>query len=141
MGFEKFGVVSFTSDAKIAPLVDYLEKGKVMMTKCQQCGKVFFPPKADCPRCVSSNVEWLEISSTGTLLTFTVVHYGPSGFENDTPYTLGIAEFEEGVKVLARVSREISPEDIKVGMRVKLTPVKLANEQIIYEMQRSQGHD
>lgn len=141
MGFEKFGIVSFTSDAKIAPLVDYLEKGKVMMTKCQQCGKVFFPPKADCPRCVSSNVEWLEISSTGTLLTFTVVHYGPSGFENDTPYTLGIAEFEEGVKVLARVSREISPEEIKVGMRVKLTPVKLANEQIIYEMQRSQGHD
>jgi uncharacterized OB-fold protein len=141
MGFEKFGVVSFTSDAKIAPLVDYLEKGKVMMTKCQQCGKVFFPPKADCPRCVSSNVEWLEITSTGTLLTFTVVNYGPSGFENDTPYTLGIAEFEEGVRVLARVSREISPEDIKVGMRVKLTPVKLANEQIIYEMQRSQGHD
>lgn len=141
MGFEKFGVVSFTSDAKVAPLVDYLEKGKVMMTKCQQCGKAFFPPKADCPKCVSSNVEWLEISSTGTLLTFTVVNYGPSGFENDTPYTLGIAEFEEGVKVLGRVSKEISPEEIKVGMRVKLTPVKLANEQIIYEMQRSQGHD
>jgi len=141
MGFEKFGVVSFTSDAKVAPLVDYLEKGKVMMTKCQKCGRAFFPPKADCPRCVSSNVEWLEISSIGTLLTFTVVNYGPSGFENDTPYTLGIAEFEEGVKVLGRVSREISPEDIKVGMRVKLTPVKLANEQIIYEMQRSQGHD
>lgn len=137
MGFEKFGVVSFTSDAKVAPLVDYLAKGKVMMTKCRQCGKAFFPPKADCPKCVSSNVEWLEISSTGTLLTFTVVNYGPSGFENDTPYTLGIAEFEEGVKVLGRVSREISPEEIKVGMRVKLTPVKLANEQIIYEMQRS----
>ena len=137
MGFEKFGVVSFTSDAKVAPLVDYLEKGKVMMTKCQQCGKAFFPPKADCPRCVSSNVEWLEISSIGTLLTFTVVNYGPSGFENDTPYTLGIAEFEEGVKVLGRVSKAISPEEIKVGMRVKLTPVKLANEQIIYEMQRS----
>lgn len=141
MGFEKFGVVSFTSDAKVAPLVDYLEKGKVMMTKCQQCGKAFFPPKADCPRCVSSNVEWLEISSIGTLLTFTVVNYGPSGFENDTPYTLGIAEFEEGVKVLGRVSKAISPEDIKVGMRVKLAPLKLANEQIIYEMRRSQCHD
>ncbi len=137
MGFEKFGVVSFTSDAKVAPLVDYLEKGKVMMTKCQQCGKAFFPPKADCPRCVSSNVEWLEISSIGTLLAFTVVNYGPSGFENDTPYTLGIAEFEEGVKVLGRVSKAISPEDVKVGMRVKLAPLKLANEQIIYEMQRS----
>ena len=136
MGFEKFGIVSFTSDAKVAQFVDYLEQGKVMTTKCPQCGRVFFPPKADCPRCMSSDMEWIEINSTGTLLTFAVVNYGPSGFENDTPYTLGIAEFEEGVKILGRVSKEVAPEDITVGMKVKLTPVKLTNERVIYEMKR-----
>ena len=134
MGFEKFGVISFTSDAKVVSFVDYLEKGKIMTTKCKKCGKVFFPPKSDCPNCISSDVEWFEISGIGTLLTFTVVHYGPSGFENDTPYILGIAEFEEGVKIFARISKVISPDDIEVGMRVKLTPVKLSNERIIYEM-------
>ncbi len=134
MGFEKFGVISFTSDAKVASFVDYLEQGKIMTTKCRKCGKVFFPPKSDCPSCISSDVEWFEINGIGTLLTFTVVHYGPSGFENDTPYILGIAEFEEGVKIFARISKVINPDDIEVGMRVKLAPVKLSNERIIYEM-------
>ena len=127
MGFEKFGVVSFTSDAKIAPFVDYLEQGKIMATKCKGCGRASFPPKVDCPKCMSSNVDWIEINSQGTLLTFTVVNYGPSGFEDDAPYTLGIAEFEEGVKILGRISKEINPEDIKIGMKVRLASVKLGN--------------
>ncbi|MBI2979343.1 MAG: Zn-ribbon domain-containing OB-fold protein [Chloroflexi bacterium] len=134
MGFEKFGMKSFTSDAKVAPFIDHLEQGRIMTTKCRECGKVFFPPKADCPRCLTSNVEWVEINGNGTLLTYTVVNYGPSGFENDTPYILGIAEFEEGVKILGRVSKEINPRDINVGMKIKLVPVKLANGQVIYEM-------
>lgn len=134
MGFEKFGIVSFTSEARVAPFVDYLEKGKVMATRCQKCGKVYFPPRADCAGCLSSDIEWIEIKGTGRLLTFTTVNYGPTGFENDAPYTLGIAEFEEGLKVLGRVSKLVSPSDIKVGMKVKLTPQKLANGNLIYEL-------
>lgn len=136
MGFEKYGIVSFTAEAKVAPFVDYLVQGKIMTTKCKECGKIFFPPKADCPRCLSSNIEWTEINSTGTLLTFTKVNYGPSGFENETPYILGIAEFEEGVKILGRVSKEINPKDVAVGMKVRLAPAKLANERLIYEITR-----
>jgi uncharacterized OB-fold protein len=134
MGFEKFGTVSFTSDAKVSPFVDYLEKGMVMTTRCKRCGKPYFPPKTDCPRCMSSDVEWFEIDQQGTLKTFTTVHYGPTGFENDAPYTLGIAEFESGLKILGRVSKTIGPEEIKVGMKVKLTPAKLDNGHFIYEI-------
>ena len=139
MGFEKFGLVSFTTDAKVSPFVDYLEKGKIMTTRCKQCGKVYFPPKADCPKCLCSDVEWLEINGAGILRTFTTVIYGPTGFEDDAPYTLGIAEFDPpGVKILGRVSKAISPGDIKVGMNVKLTPVKLANGHFIYEMRKKE---
>lgn len=137
MGFEKYGVVSFTSDAKVSPFVDYLEKGKVMTTRCQQCGKVFFPPQADCPRCLSSDVEWFEINKPGTLKTFTTVHYGPTGFENEAPYTLGIAEFEPGLKILGRISKTLVPGEMKVGMKVKLAPAKLDNGHFIYEMNKA----
>ena len=65
MAFDKFGVVSFTTDAKVSPFVDYLEKGKIMTTKCKKCSNVYFPPKADCPQCMSSDVEWLEITGKG----------------------------------------------------------------------------
>jgi uncharacterized protein len=136
MGFEKFGVVSFTTDAKVSPFVDYLEKGKIMTTRCKRCGKVFFPPKVDCPKCLTSEVEWLEIKSPGTLRTYTTVVYGPTGFENDAPYTLGIAEFSEGVKILGRISKAIPTDEIKVGMKIQLTPVKLASGNFIYEMKK-----
>jgi hypothetical protein len=79
-------------------------------------------------------VEWFEVTSPGTLLTFTEVGYGPSGFENEAPYTLGIAEFPEGVRVLARVSKDVDPKDIKMGMKVKLTPIKLEGDRVSYEM-------
>lgn len=138
MDFGNFGVVSFTSQAKVSPFVDYLEKGKFMATKCKKCKKSFFPPQLDCPNCISSEVEWFEISSLGTLLTFTMVNYGPSGFENDAPYTLGIAEFEEGVKVLGRISKDVATEDIRIGMKVKLSPTKINGGRVAYEMKPAQ---
>ena len=60
--FKKFGTVSFTSISKINDFVDYLEKGQVVGTKCKDCGLIFFPARADCYQCLSSNMDWFEVS-------------------------------------------------------------------------------
>ena len=133
MDFGNFGTVSFTKQAKVAPFVDYLFQGKVMGTKCKKCGAKFFPPRADCPYCLTSEMDWFEVASIGSLLTFTTVTYGPLGFEADAPYVVGIVEFQEGVKVLSRVSKKIDSKNIKIGMKLKVTPVKLSEEKVTYE--------
>jgi len=133
MDFGNFGTVSFTKQAKATPFVDYLYEGKFMSTSCKQCGKKYFPPRMDCPFCKNSEVEWFEIKSKGKLLTFTQVHYGPLGFENDAPYVLGIVQFPEGVNVLSRISKSINFDEIKIGMELKVVPVKLGEERITYE--------
>jgi hypothetical protein len=135
MDFGNFGVVSFTKQAKVIPFVEYLGQGKFMTTKCKQCGRKFFPPRQDCPYCLSNDVEWFEINSKGKLLTYTTVNYGPSGFEDVAPYTLGIVEFPEGVRVLARISKKIDPKDIKVEMELKVVPVKLNDEKLSYDFE------
>jgi uncharacterized OB-fold protein len=132
MGIENFGRVSFTTETKAADFVANLEKGKVMGTKCRNCGTVYFPPKMDCPACLSSDVEWFEISGTGTLATYSVVTYGPSGFEDDAPYTLAIADFGT-FKVFGRICKDIPTADLSVGMKVKVVPVKLAEGKVSYE--------
>jgi uncharacterized OB-fold protein len=135
MGFENFGTVSFTTEAKAADFITYLEAGKIMATRCRQCGLSYFPPKADCPRCLSSDVEWFEIKGKGKLNTYTIVNYGPTGFENDAPYILALGEFDD-LQILARLSRDIEEKDIKVGMSLVLSPVKLPDNRIAYEFKK-----
>ena len=135
MGFENFGTVSFTTEAKAANFITHLEAGKVMATRCKKCGTSYFPPRADCPDCLSSDVEWFEVKGEGKLLTYTVVNYGPTGFEADAPYTLAVGEFD-GIQILARLSRDIKQSDIKVGMGLTVRPVRLPNDRIAYEFRK-----
>jgi uncharacterized OB-fold protein len=135
VSFENFGVVNFTTETKASDFLSYLEKGKVMATRCRRCGTNYFPPRMDCPKCVGSDVEWFEIKGNGKLVTYTVVNYGPTGFEEDAPYTLAIADFE-GVRIFGRLSKSLKESDIKPGMVVKVLPVKLPGGRIGYEFQK-----
>lgn len=132
MGFEKFGRVSFTSQTKMAAFVDYLERGEVVSTRCVRCGARYFPPRADCFACLSDQMEFDPIRGIGRLLSFTTAHYAPTGFEADVPYTLAMAEFD-GLKVFGRMSKEVPPEELAVGLPVRLSVVKLPDGQITYE--------
>jgi uncharacterized OB-fold protein len=133
MDFGNFGSVSFTQQAKVVPFIEYLEQGKFMATRCKQCGKKYFPPRVDCPTCLTSDVEWFEVNEKGKLLTYTVINYGPLGFEEEAPYTLAIAEFNDGLRVLSRISKKLSPDTIRIGMEVRVVPVKLGDEKISFE--------
>ena len=137
MGFDSFGTISFTSETKAADFITHLGGGKVMATKCPGCGHVYFPPRMECADCLSSNVEWFELSGKGKLVTYSIVNYGPTGFENETPYILALAEFAGGVKVFGRLDKQIGEDEIKVGMDVKLAPVKLPDERISYQFKKA----
>jgi uncharacterized OB-fold protein len=135
VGFENFGTVSFTAEAKTAEFMRYLESGKVMASRCKKCGATYFPPKADCPSCLSSEVEWFEVKGGGKLRSYTKVNYGPTGFEADAPYILALGDFD-GLQILARLSRDIAENDIKVGMSLVVSPLKLPNDRLSYEFKK-----
>jgi len=129
--FKKFGTVSFTAITKTNDFMDYLEKGKVMGTKCKDCGAVYFPPRSDCFKCLDSNMEWFEVSGAGKLLSFSELKYGPVGFENDLPYTIALVDYGD-YKVFGRISKDIPYEELKVGMGLKAESNTLPNGQLNY---------
>ena len=96
-----------------------LKQGKVYATKCTKCGKLYFPPAADCPECLSSQMEWIELSSEAEVETFTHVVIRPTSFQQNKPYTVAIGKLKEGAKVLAWLTG-FKLSEIKVGMKVKL---------------------
>jgi uncharacterized OB-fold protein len=136
MGFERFGTVSFTAQTKVDKFVDLLAGGKVAGTKCKGCGKTYFPPRADCSNCLSSDMEWFEIAGPGKLISFSTLMYAPTGFEEDLPYTIALAQFGD-VKIFGRMSKDLKEEDMEIGMDLEVVPVKLLGEKVAYELRKA----
>jgi len=134
--FSKFGTVSFTSITKTNDFVDHLDTGKVTGTKCKGCGLIFFPPRADCYKCLSSDMEWFDVAGTGNLVTYSKLQYGPVGFEGDLPYTIALLDYGD-YKVFGRLAQDIPDSDIQVGMAMKTVVNQLPNGHVNYVFQKA----
>ena len=137
MEFQNFGHKSFVLQAKVQGFVDLLAQGHLMANQCATCRKPLFPPKAFCNVCGQEAMEWVELSEPGKLLTFTTVHYGPSGFESETPYTLGVVGFANGLRMFGELNKAIPPEEIKVGMALRAVPVGLDETRFSYRFDQT----
>ena len=136
VGFDQFGVKNFVSETKAVEFVNYLEQGRMMTTQCKKCRKITFPPKMDCVICGMSDMEWVEIKEKGKLTTFTEVMYGPAGFEKETPYTLAVVQFPMGIKIFGQIDKRIPTHEIKVGMKLRVVPIKVSHDRFSYQFER-----
>jgi len=132
--FKNFGTVSFTATTKTNEFIDFLKEGKVMASRCTDCGLVFFPPRADCYHCLSSNMEWVAVRGTGKLVTFSKLTFAPIGFEDDVPYCIALLDYG-AYKVFGRIAADIQDEDIQIGMDMKTVANSLPNGQLNYVFQ------
>ncbi len=89
--------------SKTSRFWEALGEGKFVTTRCEDCGKLTFPPQADCPSCMSGNAAWVELGTEAELLTFTYVQITPTSFVDHDPYVVAIGRLKEGVNVLAWV--------------------------------------
>ena len=134
--FKKFGTVSFTAITKTNDFISYLENGKVMGTRCKDCGLVFFPPRSDCYQCLPGDMEWFEVSGSGRLITYSKLEYAPIGFQDDVPYCIALLDYGD-YKVFGRIDPGIEEKDISAGMEMKTVANTLPNEQLNYVFQKA----
>jgi uncharacterized protein len=83
---------------------DGLQRGELLMQKCNACGQVNLYPRYACPFCQSEDLGWQPASGTGTLHSLTIQRLGaPIGFEEQLPYALGVVKLQEGPQLLGRL--------------------------------------
>ncbi len=114
------------------PFWEKLKHGKVLAAKCRNCGVLHFPPVADCPKCLASEMDWVELSGEGVIETFTYVAVRSAAFQQNPPYIVAIGRLKEGVKVLAWL-KGLSPEEVKVGLKVRLVAKTSPQGNLTYE--------
>ena len=99
-----------------------------MGAKCLSCGRLLVPPRPVCPSCYGSEFEWVELSGEGVIESYTVIHVAPPRFQEEAPYIVAIVRLKEGVKLPGRLVG-VEPEEVKVGMPVRVEFVPEAGEE------------
>ena len=128
-------IVQEIPTSKTLKFYEGLKEGKVYATKCKDCEKVYFPPMVDCPECLTTGLDWIELSSDAEIETFTHVVIRPTTFQQYKPYTVAIGRLKEGVKVLAWLTG-FKLSEVKVGMKAKLVAKATPEGNATYEFTR-----
>jgi len=135
MGFDEFGLISFVPYTKVSKFTDYLKDGKLKGTHCKSCNSTYFPPRAECIKCLApeSDMEWVDYSGKGKILTYTTIHAAPTGFENKAPYIIVVVDLEEGGRLLALFEDDAENEDkIKLDTEVTVQPKVMDENRLVY---------
>lgn len=128
-------IVQEIPTSKTLKFYEGLKEGKVYATKCKDCERVYFPPMVDCPECLTTGLDWVELSSDAEIETFTHVVIRPTTFQQYKPYTVAIGRLKEGVKVLAWLTG-FKLSEVKVGMKAKLVAKATPEGNATYEFTR-----
>ncbi len=99
-----------------------LAEGRLFGTSCKTCSRVYAPPRTLCPRCQGRCV-WHELSGTGRLETFSILHFnadiGEDVRAHKKPILLAYVHLD-GSDTLFPHWLHCSPTRAKRGLRVKV---------------------
>lgn len=105
---------------------------RLIGSKCLSCGEVFFPRKESgiCVHLQERDLQDIELSTAGKIMTFTVIYQQPGGtyYKGPVPYAYGIVDLTEGVRVETLLTG-CDVEEFEVGMDVSLTLEKLGEDE------------
>lgn len=94
-----------------------LRNGKLLLQQCSKCQTLRHPPQPMCEICQSLKWQTIESKCTGTIYSYTAIHY-PEIPPFDYPNCIVLVDLDEGVRIAAQIS-DIEPDEINIGDRVQ----------------------
>ena len=92
---------------------------KLLGTRCDQCGKVFVPPRKTCPLCFVEEVRWVELSGRGTLESYTIARRQLAALKKKAPVIFGLIHLDGADTAILHQIGKIDPSAVKIGLRVQ----------------------
>ncbi len=96
-----------------------LNEGKVLLYKCSKCSNLQLATVVLCSKCGSKRLEIVESKGEGRVVTFTILHVPPEGFEKYAPYGWAIVKLDEGINISGFIDIK-SSKDLPLDSRVKI---------------------
>ena len=114
-----------------APFWEGAARGELRLQRCRGCDDTFFYPRASCPRCGSSEVEWFAASGRARLHTYLISHRPAPGFADQVPYAIAVVELEEGPRMMTNiVGVANTPEQLVLDMPLEVAFEARGDQQV-----------
>jgi uncharacterized protein len=97
---------------------DGCKRGELLLQRCKDTGKCYFPPRPFSPFTGSENVEVVKASGRGRLFSYVINHRAPKGYE--APYGICVIELDEGPRMMTNIDCEQTPEALVLDMPVEV---------------------
>jgi uncharacterized OB-fold protein len=94
-------------------------EGRLLVTECTDCGRVYHPPRARCPDCLSEDTEWVETHGEGEVYAHSVTRQTGPPYDDATPYVVAYVELAEGPRLLTNIVTD-DPGALSVGQPVEV---------------------
>ncbi|MDJ0270326.1 MAG: Zn-ribbon domain-containing OB-fold protein [Aigarchaeota archaeon] len=106
-----------------AEFLSALCEGRILASKCGECGSCSLPPRRRCPEC-GAETGYVELPHRGRIITYSEIHVSASRAE--LPYVVAIAELGEAR--LPGIVRNARYEDIAIGDEIEVIIEKRPSE-------------
>lgn len=98
--------------------VDFAEgiaDGNPIHLACEDCEQVALPPRSVCPECGARTLGERSLSETATVSAATTIFSTIPAFADETPYTVVVTTFDEGVRLTGQLR---DADEVEPGERV-----------------------
>jgi uncharacterized protein len=110
---------------------------QLVAQRCSGCDALRHPPRPMCPHCHSLEFQAAQLSGTGTLYSYAVLHH-PRNPAFDYPVLAALVDLDEGIRMVSNLV-DVEPAGIEIGMRLEVTYAQAAGEQWVPVFRPAEG--
>ena len=96
-------------------------EGRFELQRCTDCGRVQYPPREMCDRCLSVRLSWSALDGLGELISETLLdHSHDLFFRERLPWRLGLVHLNAGPTVVAHLHGDVDRPGCNVRVTARL---------------------
>lgn len=96
-----------------------LREGKIIASRCPECGSKYLPPRLYCEECFTEIGEYVELEEVGILWSYTVQWVSGDGERLSRPRIWGLIKFNDVTGGMIHLIDEVDVDDVYIGMLVE----------------------
>lgn len=116
------------------PFWDAAKQHRLSMQRCHDCEQMVFTPRELCPGCMSSDLDWVDLSGRGRVYTYTLIQQAAHPyFQDKVPYLYGVVLLDEGPRMFTNFLMD--HDAIEIGQRVQAVFTDISDEYAIVQFE------